>query len=81
MSAVKDSIAQGFKSKAIIHSLSCTDEVIILHERGANDVVAEYQGKRYTAIFNPFVGIYYVDNIYGELSEQHYCPYCGAFIP
>jgi|GEM_PF-703898 len=83
MSVVKNftSATKGSKSQAMIHSLNHQDEVIILHERGTNDVVAEYRGVRYTAIFNPFSGFYYVDDVYGELPKQHHCPYCGTFIP
>ena len=69
-----------FKARAMVHSLKARDEVTILHERGNNDVVAEYNGKRCTAIFNPFVGLYYVDDIYGVLSDQHKCPVCGAYV-
>jgi len=71
----------GFVVSAMIHSLKSQDEVIILHENGANDVVAEYKGRRYTAIFNGFVGLYYVDDVYGQLPDQHVCPSCGAYIP
>ena len=70
-----------FKTKAQIHSLQALDEVIILHENGPNDVVAEYKGKRCTAIYNIFVGLYYVDDIYGVLMDQHKCKYCGEHIP
>ena len=70
-----------FKTKAMVHSLKAQDEVTILHENGCNDVVAEYKGKRCTAIFNGFVCLYYVDDIYGVLSDQTKCPSCGAFIP
>jgi hypothetical protein len=70
-----------FKIKAQVHSLNALDEVIILHENGCNDVIAEYHGKRCTAIFNPFVCLYYVDDIYGVLKNQHLCPVCGEFIP
>lgn len=70
-----------FKIKALVHSLKDQDEVIILHEKDNNDVVAEYKGKRCTAIFNPFVCLYYVDDIYGILQDQHKCPACGEFIP
>jgi ribosomal protein S27AE len=69
-----------FKIKAFVHSLSDKDEVLILHEDGFNDVVAEYKGKRCTAIFNPFVCLYYVDDIYGELRDRNKCPVCGEFI-
>jgi len=56
-----------FKTMAIIHSLQGLSEVTIISENGCNNVVAEYQGKRYTAVFNVFVGRYYVDDIYGEI--------------
>jgi len=68
------------KTKAMIHSLKSTDEATILHEVDNNDVVAEYKGIRCTAIYNPFVGLYYVDDIYGELPDQHMCPRCTAHI-
>ena len=68
------------KTQAIIHSLKAQDEATILHENGPNDVVAEYNGKRYTAIFNVFVGLYYVDDLYGELPNQHQCSTCLASI-
>lgn len=69
-----------FKIKAQIHSLQAQDEVTILHEKGNNDVIAEYNGKRCTAIFNPFVCLYYVDDLYGVLPDQHKCPVCGDLI-
>ena len=70
----------GFKTQAIVHTLKDTDEVTILHEKGSNDVIAEYKGKRCTAVFNVFVGHYYVDNIYGILPDQHRCPTCGEYV-
>lgn len=69
-----------FKTKAQVNSLQAQDEVLILHEKGSNDVIAEYNGKRCTAIFNPFVCLYYVDDVYGVLPDQHKCPACGEFI-
>ena len=69
-----------FKKEAIIHSLKNEDEVTILHENGPNDVVAEYKGVRYTAIFNVFSGMYYVDDLYGMLPNQHQCPTCQVYI-
>ena len=69
-----------FPTKAMIHSLKKEDEVVILHEKGINDVIAEYKGKRYTAIYNPFTGLFYVDDIYGILSDQHICPICGEYV-
>jgi hypothetical protein len=70
-----------FKIKAMVHSLKAQDEVAILHENGCNDVIAEYKGRRFTAIFNPFAGLYYVDDVYGVLPDQHKCPVCGEVIP
>ena len=69
-----------FTAEAMIHSLKKQDEAVILHERGCNDVVAEYKGKRYTAIYNPFVGLFYVDDVYGVLQDQHRCPTCGEYV-
>ena len=69
-----------FKTKAMVHSLKAQSEVTILHERGSNDVIAEYGNKRCTAIFNPFVGLFYVDDIYGVLPDPHRCPTCGEYV-
>ena len=70
-----------FKTKAMVHTLHAQDEVTILHENGLNDVIAGYKGKRYTAIFNPFSCLYYVDDVYGVLRDPYRCPVCGVFIP
>jgi hypothetical protein len=70
-----------FKTQAMVHSLEARDEVTILHENGPNDVIAEYKGGLYSAVFNVFVGLYYVDNLYGGLPPGlKYCPKCGAAI-
>jgi hypothetical protein len=69
-----------FKATAMIHSLKDTAEVSILHENGCNDVIADYNGQRCTAIFNGFVCLYYVDDIYGKLTDPHQCPRCHAHI-
>ncbi len=66
-----------YKTNAMIHSLKAQDVVTILHEKNNNDVIAEYKGKRCTAIYNPFVGLFYVDDIYGILHDEHKCPNCG----
>ena len=73
-------MTKGFKTQAVVHSLKNKDEVTILHERGNNDVIAEYRGKRCTAILNIFVGMFYVDDIYGVLSDQNKCPMCGEYV-
>jgi hypothetical protein len=49
-----------------IHSLNGgLAEATIIEKIGDNLYLAEYNGVRCTAIFNPFVGRYYVDDIYG----------------
>lgn len=53
------------KTEAMIHSLNSTKEVNIKEKVGDNQYIAEYEGMLCTAIFNPFVGLYYVDDIYG----------------
>lgn len=57
--------------KAMIHSLKEIREVKILEENGLNHVIAEYNGKRYKGIFNPFSMLYYVDDLYGEIKEDN----------
>ena len=58
------------KTQAMVYSLNAKAEVTILEKVGDNDYRAEYQGKVCTAIFNPFVGLYYVDDVYGVVSER-----------
>jgi len=40
-------------------------EATILEKIGDNLYLADYQGVKSTAIFNPFVCRYYVDGVYG----------------
>jgi hypothetical protein len=40
-----------------------------ISENGNNNVVAKYEGKKYTAVNNPFSGLYYVDDVYGAIAE------------
>lgn len=57
-----------FKTQGCIHSLGGKlAEVEIIGKTGDNEYVAEYNGIRCTAIFNPFAGRYYVDDVYGKL--------------
>ena len=54
-----------------IHSLDGgLAEATILEKVGDNQYHAEYNGVKCTAIFNPFVGRYYVDDKYGIVHEQ-----------
>lgn len=57
------------KTQAMVHSLKAVADVTILEKIGDNQYVAEYNGTRCTAIFNPFSGLYYVDDIYGVLGH------------
>jgi len=58
------------KCQCYIHSLkkgevSGLAEAVILEKIGDNQYLAEYNGIKCTAIYNPFVGRYYVDDVYG----------------
>ena len=60
------------KVEAYIHSLGGSDhhqhvlgEAEILERIGDNLYLAAYNGVQYTAIFNIFVGRYFVDDVYG----------------
>ena len=60
------------KCPCYIHSLKDKEnnrhvlgEATIIKEIGDNLYLADYQGVRCTAIFNIFVGRYYVDDVYG----------------
>lgn len=62
------------KVEAYIHSLKdhinnrhVLGEVEIREKIGDNLYLAEYQSIRCTAIFNPFIGRYFVDDVYGIL--------------
>ena len=55
------------EATAMIHSKKDTDTVTIISHKDNNNVIAEYKGQQYKAIFNPFVCLYYVDDIYGKI--------------
>ena len=44
-------------------------EATILKRTGDNQYLADYNGVKCTAIFNPFVGRYYVDDKFGVIKE------------
>lgn len=54
-----------FKVNAMVHSIKAIKEVEIIEKRGDNDYLAKVGDVVCTAIFNPFVGLYYVDDVYG----------------
>ncbi|MBR2895029.1 MAG: hypothetical protein IKC03_05150 [Oscillospiraceae bacterium] len=58
--------------EAYIHSLKdkannrhVLGEAEIIRSIGDNRYLVEYNGVRCTAIYNPFVGRYFVDDVYG----------------
>ena len=66
------------KVQAYIHSLknkktdeNVLGEALILEKTGDNRYIAEYNGTRCTAIFNVFVGRYFVDDIYGIIKDAN----------
>ena len=55
----------------MVHSIGGpVDGVEIIAESGNNKVLARYNGVYCTAIFNPFVCMYYADDVYGRLTEE-----------
>ena len=58
------------KTEAIVHSLRDVAIVEIVEHKDNNHCLAWYDGKLCTAIFNPFSGYYYVDDIYGVIEES-----------
>lgn len=66
---------------AIVHSLGgLIDEVEIIAEKGNNKVLVRYKGVYCTAIFNPFVCMYYADDMYGRLTEEQAKRYYNEII-
>lgn len=59
-----------FKVNAMVHSIKAVKEVEIIEKRGDNDYLAKVGDVICTAIFNPFVGLYYVDDVYGVVRRD-----------
>lgn len=62
------------KCECYIHSLKqdgkhVLGEATIIKRLGDNDYLADYNGVKCHAIFNPFVGTYFVDDKYGVIKE------------
>ena len=57
-------------TEGIVHSLRDLAMVEIVEHKDNNHCQARYDGKLCTAIFNPFSGYYYVDDIYGVIEED-----------
>jgi hypothetical protein len=63
------------KVMAYIHSLKdkindrhVLGEAVILEHTDNNNVLAEYNGVKCRAVFNPFVMRYFVDDVYGRVA-------------
>lgn len=57
--------------RAVIHSMNSFGVAKIISHKDNNHVIAMYQGKRCTAVFNVFNGYYYVDDIDGLLPDGY----------
>lgn len=61
---------------AMVHSKGTQEEVELLERRdfpnGGHYLVQTNDGVKCTAIFNPFVGLYYADDLYGIVKEDRY---------
>ena len=57
------------KVTALIYSTKETAEVTIIERVGNNKYLADFRGKKCAAMFNPFQGIYYVDDLQGCFSD------------
>ena len=63
------------KCECYIHSLKegerhVLGEAMILKRIGDNDYLAEYNGVKCHAIYNPFVRRYFVDDVYGVIHSS-----------
>ena len=63
------------KCECFIHSLKKDEtnvlgEATIIRRLGENDYLADYNGVKCHAIFNPFAGRYFVDDKYGVIRES-----------
>ena len=72
ISEMKENQAVDYISKCPchIHSLGGEKrEATIISKKGDNQYIADYNGVKCTAIFNPFVGAYYVDDVDGVIGN------------
>jgi hypothetical protein len=63
------------KCECYVHSLKQGEknvlaEATIIKRLGDNDYLADYNGVKCHAIYNPFAGRYFVDDKYGVIREQ-----------
>lgn len=61
---------ESFKASCVIHSLNGKEAIAtILDKVGENNYIAEYNGVKCTALYNPFVGRFYLDDKYGIIRD------------
>ena len=61
------------KKAVHIHLLSLgggTRPATVIFECNNNNIIVEYKDSYYSAFYDPFTCAYYVDDIFGELSER-----------
>ena len=58
------------KATALIYSQNQIAEVIITEMVGNNKYLADYQGTLCAAMFNPFTGMFYVDDVHGKFPNM-----------
>lgn len=58
---------QPYKTPAMVHSLQEKREVLIVSFTDNNNCQAIFENKLCTAIYNPFAGCFYVDDVYGVI--------------
>lgn len=58
-----------FQTQAMIHSLNGKRDVLILSFENNNNCRAVFGNKLCSAVYNPYVGMFYVDDIYGVIEE------------
>ncbi len=64
------------KCECYVHSLKTKEgqnvlaEATIIERLGDNDYLAEFKGVKCHAIYNTFVGRYYVDDVYGVIRDH-----------
>ena len=56
---------------AMVHSLKGLAEMEIVEHKDNNHCLARYNGMLCTAIFNPFSGYYYVDDIFAVIEREN----------
>lgn len=58
-----------FQAQAMIHSLNSKRDVLILSFEDVNHCRAVFGSKLCTAVYNPYAGLFYVDDVYGVIEE------------